>query len=90
MHDLDFGKAIELIKLGKKVARKGWLKNDMFIYLVPEASYPVQTGAAKSYFGEGSMIDYGAYMAIKTPTEKVCIYVPNTSDVLAEDWMLVE
>jgi hypothetical protein len=30
---MDFGKALEELKDGKKVAREGWNGKDMFIYL---------------------------------------------------------
>jgi hypothetical protein len=43
---LSFGLALEAMKLGKKVARRGWNGKGMFLYLVPAASYQAQTGAA--------------------------------------------
>ena len=48
---MDFGWALTKIKLGERVCRKGWNGKDMFVYYVPAASYPVQTGAAKKHFG---------------------------------------
>lgn len=83
---MDFGLALNACKNGKKIARSGWNGKGMFVYLVPKNSYPVQTGAAKSYFGEGCLVPYNAYMAIKNVDETVSTWVPSVNDCLAEDW----
>jgi hypothetical protein len=87
---MPFGLAVEALKKGAKVARAGWNGKGMFVYLVPAASYPVQTGAAKSHFGEGSMVPYNAYMALKGVDDTVSTWAPSGSDALADDWQLVE
>lgn len=87
---MNFGHAVHFLKLGKKVTRAGWNGSGMFVYLVPAASYPVQTGAAASHFGEGSMVPYRSYLALKTAQGDVATWVPSCSDVLAEDWAVVE
>ncbi|MFC4927873.1 MULTISPECIES: Gp49 family protein [Delftia] len=86
---LNFGDAIQLLKEGARLARTGWNGRGMFIYLVPAASYPVQTGAAKAHFGAGAMVPYNAYLAIKNVDETVSTWVPSVSDCLAEDWVIV-
>lgn len=87
---LTFGLALEALKLGKKVARTGWNGKGMFVYLVPANAYPAQTGAAKSHFGEGSLVPYNAYMAIKNVDDTVSTWVPSVNDCLCEDWQVVE
>jgi len=87
---MTFGQAIEAMKTGQKVARAGWNGKGMFVYYVPANSYPVQTGAAKSHFGEGAMVPYNAYMAIKNVNETVSTWVPSVNDVLSDDWRIVE
>ena len=87
---MTFGLAVEALKKGLKVARAGWNGKGMFVYMVPPASYPVQTGAAKSHFGEGSVVTYNAYMAIKNVDNTVSTWVPSVNDCLAEDWVLVQ
>jgi hypothetical protein len=86
---MTFGEAILALKHGEKVARIGWNGKGMFVYLVPAASYPVQTGAAKSHFGEGALVPYRPYLALKTTDEDVATWVPSVSDVLAEDWTTI-
>ncbi len=86
---MDFGKALNALKSGERVSRTGWNGKRMFAYLVPSALYPVQTGAAKAHFGEGSMVPYRAYLALKTVDEDVAVWVPSVSDLLAYDWQIV-
>ncbi|MNX77180.1 hypothetical protein D3C86_1087070 [compost metagenome] len=87
--DLDFGDALTHLRQGRRVARSGWNGKGMFVYHVPAASYPVQTGAAKEYFGEGAMVPYSAYFALKGVDGAVSTWVPSINDCLAEDWMVV-
>jgi hypothetical protein len=86
---MSFGMALEALKMGLRVARVGWNGRGMFVYLVPAASYPVQTGAAKEHFGEGSMVPYSAYLAIKNVNETVSTWVPSVNDCLSDDWITV-
>lgn len=87
---MDFGKAIEAAKSGKKVARIGWNGAGMFAYIVPAASYPAQTGVAKEYFGENAVVPYRAYWALKTAQNDVSTWAPSGSDSLSEDWVIVD
>lgn len=89
MNSMNFGAALEAIKAGKRIARPGWNGKGMFVYFVPPASYPVQTGAAKAHFGEGAMVPYNAYMAIKNVDGTVSTWVPSVNDCLATDWGIV-
>lgn len=89
MNSMNFGAALEAIKAGLRIARTGWNGKGMFVYLVPPASYPVQTGAAKAHFGEGAMVPYNAYMAIKNVDNTVSTWVPSVNDCLATDWGVV-
>ena len=86
---LKFGQALEAIQAGKRIARTGWNGKGMFVYFVPPASYPVQTGAAKAHFGKGAMVPYNAYMAIKNVDGTVSTWVPSVNDCLASDWGVV-
>ena len=86
---ITFGEALQLVKAGKRIARKGWNGKGMFVYYVPAASYQAQTGVAKEYFGETAMVPYAPYLAIKNVNETVSTWVPSINDVLAEDWLVV-
>lgn len=85
---MNFGKAIEKLKSGNKVARKGWNGKGMFLYYVPANSYKSITKAAKETFGEAT--PYGAYIAMKTAQGNVVPWLASQTDMLAEDWIVVE
>jgi hypothetical protein len=85
---MNFGEAIEQMKAGEAMARQGWNGLGMFVYLVPAAAYPAQTGVAKAFFGEGALVPYNAYFAIKGVDGNVSTWVPSVTDCLAEDWAL--
>lgn len=87
---MDFGMATYFAKKGKRIARKGWNGTRMFAYIVPAASYPAQTGAAKAYFGEVAMVPYRAYWALKTAQGDVAMWAPSKSDSLEEDWYVID
>lgn len=88
--NLNFGQAIEAAKAGKRVARTGWNGSGMFAYIVPAASYPAQTNAAKAHFGENALVPYRAYWALKTAQEDIATWTPSGSDTLAEDWVILD
>ena len=87
--EMNFGEALLRIRGGGRCTRAGWNGKGMFVYLVPAASYPVQTGAAKAHFGEKAMVPYNAYMALVGANGTVSTWVPSVSDCLAKDWMMV-
>jgi hypothetical protein len=82
-----FGHAIESLKLGLKVARRGWNGKRMFLYYVPANSYAAQTDVAQKEFGP--MVAYSAYIAMKTATGEVVPWLASQTDVLANDWEIV-
>jgi len=86
----DFGGALRALRDGKKVMRSGWNGKGMFVYLVPAASYPAQTGAAKEFFGENAMVPYNAYLAIKNVDYTISTWVPSVNDCLADDWHVLD
>jgi len=85
---LSFGHAVVALKAGHKVARSGWNGKGMFLYLVPENVYPAQTKAALEHFGD--RVPYGAYIAMKTAQENVVPWLASQTDVLANDWQVID
>lgn len=86
---MSFGLAIEAAKMGKKIARYGWNGKGMFLYHVPAAAYPPSTEVAKEAFC-GSDVPYGAYIAMKTAQGNVVPWLASQTDMLADDWKIVE
>lgn len=87
--EMTFGHAIEMLKDGYKVSRSGWNGKGMFLYYVPAASYPPSTEIAKNEF-DGKSVPYGAYIAKKTAQGNVVPWLASQTDMLAEDWTIVE
>lgn len=85
---LTFGMAVEAAKKGFKIARDGWNGKGMFLYHIPAAAYPAQTPVAKRFFGQ--YVPYGAYIAMKTAQGNVVPWLASQTDMLAEDWRVVE
>lgn len=85
---MPFEKALKSLKLGCRIARKGWNRKGMFVYIVRANKYPAQAQAIKKYF-ENDLVPYGAYIAMKTAQENVMPWTPSQCDVLAEDWCVV-
>lgn len=86
---MDFGLALEAVKQGKRIARKGWNGKGMFLYYVPAAAYPPSTDVAKAAFG-GENVPYGAYIAMKTAQGNVVPWLASQTDMLAVDWYIVD
>ena len=96
---MDFGKAIEALKAGKKVARAGWNGKGMFVFAkeprglhATELPYDV----ASSIIGN-RLLDQGdtcttleRHMIIKGVNGNLNTWVPSVSDCFAEDWNVVE
>lgn len=87
---MNIGKALEALDDGKAVQRQGWNGAGLFVYRVPAASYPAQTGVAKAYFGEDALVPYQAYLAMKTADGTVVPWTASQTDLQAEDWIVLE
>ena len=88
----DFGVAIDALKKGFKVARSGWNGKDMFVFYVPENSYPASGNKLNTMAGifADDMVPYGAYIAMKTAQNNVVPWLASQTDVLAEDWVILD
>ena len=84
-----FGEAIELLKLGYKVARTGWNGKGMFLFLVPGSTFKVSRPPLLGIYPEGTEITYQPHIDMKTAQNTVVPWLASQSDVLAEDWMVV-
>lgn len=87
---MNFGEALFLIKSGKKVAREGWNGKGMFLFLVPGSTFKVNRAPLLGIYPEGTEINYHAHIDMKTADNKVVPWLASQTDVLAEDWVIVE
>jgi len=89
---LNFGQALDALKKGFKVARSGWNGKGMFI--VHQKGYPqgipCNAQTAKAWgMSEGDLFKCEPYLQMKMATGSHFMYTPNTLDVLADDWEVV-
>ena len=89
---MSFGLAIEALKKGHKVARRGWNGKSMFLYYVPSASYPAQRNTFGTMVGvfPDDMVPYCAYIAMKTAQDNVVPWLASQTDMLSDDWEIVQ
>ncbi len=88
----DFQEALGLLKIGSKVSRSGWNGKGMFLFFVPgyvtpfqEASWPVS-----DFFNPGDLITNLPHIAMYTAQGELVPWIASQSDILADDWDLVE
>ena len=86
---MTFGLALEAMKKGLKVQRKGWNGKGMFIYYVPVGHYAPCTKVAENIVGADGKVEYGAYVAIKTAQGNVVPWLASQTDMLSEDWQVI-
>lgn len=90
---MDFGKALEAVKSGKKIFRLGWNGKGMFV--VYQKGYPdgipcnLQTAKAWG-MNEGDLFKCDPYLQIKTADGSHAMWVPSIGDILAEDWQIIQ
>lgn len=90
---MNFGQALENVKRGKRIARKGWNGKGMFV--VFQKGYPqgisCNKQTAEAYgINEGDIFIVQPYLQIQNVDKSHSMWIPSINDCLAEDWMIVE
>ncbi|VVC75963.1 hypothetical protein AQUSIP_12640 [Aquicella siphonis] len=87
---MNFSEALNLIKEGKRVSRSGWNGKNMFLYLVKGSEFIVNRPPLLGIYPEGTKTKYHAHIDMKTSQGYCVPWVPSQSDLLSEDWEIVE
>ncbi len=97
---VNFGGAIDLLKDGCAVRRKGWNGKGLFIVkqipahitveIIPNMQSLPQSAKDILMKRESPHIDYTNQMLIINPDGRADSWVPSVSDIFAEDWEIVE
>jgi len=95
METMNFGLAVEAMKIGKKVARIGWNGSGMFAVLSPGAKQLPATDFFNKDLNAhalsiGGFMDVRPAFMLKTAQNDVAYWTPSGSDCLAEDWIIIE
>jgi len=95
--NLTFGGAIEALKRGKRVTRNGWNGKGMFLFLLPAGTVPtkaIHDPALRKVIEEHVQSDmFEALGSIRmfTADKKILTgWLASQTDMLAEDWMIIE
>lgn len=86
---MDFGDAVRALKAGKRVTRSGWNGKDMFLYLVPGSVFEVNRPPLLGIYPEGTIVPYQPHIDMRTAQGTCVPWVASQSDVLAEDWQVL-
>jgi len=94
--EMTFGHAIEAARKGLKIARAGWNGKGMFVFM----SYPETIQAEQIRSKHGDRLDVSdsdstmvvlPCFAMKTASGEVLFgWLASQTDILADDWMVVE
>lgn len=84
---MNFGKALEALKQGYRVKRKGWNGKNQYIELATNISYVAATGEIINAEHE----DIGNKAIAFVGTSGIQLgWLASQADMLAEDWVIVE
>lgn len=87
---LSFSMALDAVKCGEKVAREGWNGKGMFIFLVPGSTFTVNRPPLLGIYPEGTQINYRGHIDMKTADGQIVPWVASQTDLLEDDWMIVD
>lgn len=87
--NLTFSEALEFIKDGNLVARKGWNGKGMFLFLVDGSTFVVNRPPLNQIFSEGTEVNYHAHIDMKTADGTIVPWLASQTDILANDWEVV-
>lgn len=88
---MDFASALIKLREGKRIARAGWNGKGMFLFLVPGSNITVSEGRPlASVFPVRTEIGYRPHIDMKTAQGDVVPWVASQSDLLADDWFIVQ
>lgn len=86
----NFGEAIEALKKGLKVARKGWNGKGMWLKLVEEDHYSIIESKVGISMGDGhNEWNLLPWIGMKTADNKFVPWLASQTDILAEDWEII-
>jgi len=88
--NMNFGEALEFMKAGAKISRKGWNGKDMFLFIVPGSTFKVNRPPLLGIYPEDTEINYRPHIDMKTVNGEIVPWVASQSDLFESDWILVK
>lgn len=84
-----FGKALELMKEGRRMRRAYW-QNANAVFLVQGSKFTVNRAPLNQFFAEGTEVEYRPHLDLIASDGTVGVWSVSNADILAEDWYVVE
>lgn len=95
--NLNFGEALEALKVGKKVARKGWNGKGMFLFLLPGGTVPTRVihdpalrQVIEEHVGGDTFEALGSIRMFTADKKILTGWLASQTDMLSEDWVILE
>jgi hypothetical protein len=93
--ELPFGNAIEALKAGHRVSRKGWNGKGMYLWLLPaamvKAEWCREPHLKEVAEANGGEIEALGSIRMMTADKKVLTgWLASQTDMLAEDWEILD
>ncbi|MBP6421587.1 MAG: DUF2829 domain-containing protein [Propionivibrio sp.] len=84
---LTFGDAIHLLKQGKKLVRAGWNGKGMYLFLI---GVPGSGARLVDLYQRNDNLPLLPFIAMKTAGDEVVPWLASQTDMLADDWTVIE
>jgi hypothetical protein len=81
---MTFGDAVEALKHGMKVSRKGWNGKDMYLVLVKAESWGMHSTVPFDWGDKQNHLK--PWIGMKTVDNGFVPWLASQTDILAEDW----
>lgn len=90
IQNLNFGGALVALKNGQKVCRSGWNGKGMFLFLVKASEYQIDNHSLPLDMQKGQEPFLYPWIGMKTADNKIVPWLASQTDVLAEDWIVLD
>ena len=96
-HLVNFGEAIKALKKGKRIARKGWNGEGMFLFLLPEGTVPTKAihdpklkEVIECEVGGETFEALGSIRMFTADKKILTGWLASQTDILSEDWEVLD
>lgn len=86
---MNFGQALEALKQGKCVSREGWNGKGMYVFIIGTTIHEPGIGGWTYTNGKNDNLPLLPFIAMKTADEKVVPWLASQTDILSEDWVII-
>jgi len=87
---MNLADALEKLKAGERIHRRGWNGQEMFLFYVPAEEIVVSKPPLIKFYSEGTLINQQPFVMMKTAQNTLVPWLASQSDMLATDWDIIE